>query len=187
MSVRAAGIVDLSFLEPWAERWFEAWEGRDIDALTAMCDEGIELDDPALPEPLRGRAGMRSFAEDTFSTFPDLRLEALEPPVPSRRGDGAWGPYRMSGTMRGHWRPLDIAPTGARVDFRGVTEWRFRGGLLVLWDTVYDNLAVARQMGVVPPRGSRGDRLFSFLQHLQARGMRRRAEKANSSKPGGVR
>jgi predicted ester cyclase len=184
---RAAPGVDPSFLEPWAERWFEAWAGRDVDGLAAMCDEGIELDDPALPEPLHGRAGMRSFAEDTFATFPDVRLEPLESPLPSRQGDGAWVPYRMSGTMRGHWAPLDIAPTGARVDFRGVTEWRFRDGLLVLWDTTYDNLAVARQMGLVPPHGSRGDRFFTRLQHLQARGQRRRAEKAEPTNPGGTR
>jgi predicted ester cyclase len=177
-SARGSVSVDVSFLDPWAERWNRAWNEQDIEAIAAMCDEDIEVDDPALPQALRGKAGIRSFAADTFATFPDLRLEALEPPAPSRRGDGAWLSYRMSGTMDGHWKPLDIAPTGARVDFRGVTEWRFRGGLLVLWDTIYDNLAVARQMGIVPPQGSRGDRLFSRLQHLQARGRRRRAEKS---------
>ena len=183
---RGAAALDPSFLGPWAERWFEAWERREVEAIVAMCDEGIELDDPALPEPLHGRAGMESFVRDTFATFPDVRLEPLEPPVVSPRGDGAWAPYRMSGTMRGHWAPLDIAPTGARVDFRGVTEWRFRGGLLVLWDTIYDNLAVPRQMGLVPPHGSRGDRLFTRLQHLQARGRRRRAEKAEPTNAGGT-
>jgi predicted ester cyclase len=186
-SPRGATAVDPSFLGPWAERWFEAWEGREVEAIAAMCDEGIELDDPALPEPLHGRAGMESFVRDTFATFPDVRLEPLEAPVPSPRGDGAWVPYRMSGTMRGHWAPLDIAPTGARVDFRGVTEWRFRDGRLVLWDTTYDNLAVARQMGLVPPHGSRGDRFFTRMQHLQARGQRRRAEKAEPTNPGGTR
>jgi hypothetical protein len=187
-SPRGAAGVDPSFLGPWAERWFQAWDGRDVEGIVAMCDEGIALDDPALPEPLHGHAGMRSFVCDTFATFPDVRLEPLEPPIPSPRGGGAWVPYRMSGTMRGHWSPLDIAPTGARVDFRGVTEWRFGGGgHLVLWDTIYDNLAVARQMGLVPPHGSRGDRLFTRLQHLQAPGRRRRAEKAESTNQGGTR
>jgi predicted ester cyclase len=183
-----SATLDPAFLEPWARRWVEAWDAQDVEAIVAMCDEGLELDDPALPEALHGRAGIRSFARDTFDTFPDVRLEALEPPIPSRQADGAWFPYRMSGTMEGHWAPLDIAPTGARVEFRGVTEWRFRDELLVGWDTIYDNLAVARQMGIVPPHGSRADRLFSRLQHLQARGQRRRTDKAHSSSaPAGSR
>jgi hypothetical protein len=176
--VETSGTLDPAFLEPWARRWVEAWNDRDVEGIAAMCDEGLELDDPALPETLHGRAGIRAFARDTFHTFPDVELEALEPPLRSGQADGAWFPYQMSGTMSGHWAPLDIAPTGARVEFRGVTEWRFRGGLLVLWDTIYDNLAVARQMGLVPPQGSRADRLFSRLQHLQARGQRRRATRA---------
>jgi predicted ester cyclase len=165
--------IDSGFLDEWSRRWLGAWNVQDVEAILGMCAEDVELDDPALPEAAHGRAGMRAFAVDTFATFPDLRLEAREPPCLSRPGDGAWLPYRMSGTMSGHWPALDIAPTGAKIDFHGVTEWRFRDELLVLWDTVYDNLEVARQMGIVPAQGSRADRLFTRLQHLRARGQSR--------------
>jgi hypothetical protein len=169
--------LDPGFLDEWSARWLAAWNAQEVEAILALCAEDVELDDPALPVPAHGKAGMRTFAVDTWATFPNLRLEAIEPPCPSRQGDGAWFPYRMSGTMSGHWPALDIAPTGAPLDFRGVTEWRFRGELLTLWDTTYDNLAVARQMGVVPEQGSRADRLFSRLQHLRA-GAQRRANAA---------
>jgi steroid delta-isomerase-like uncharacterized protein len=165
--------IDPGLLDEWSRRWLAAWNAQNVEAIVAMCAEDVELDDPALPEPARGKAGMRAFAVDTWATFPDLRLEALEPPCPSRQGEGAWLPYRMRGTMSGHWPALDIAPTGAALDFRGVTEWRFRGGLLTLWDTTYDNLAVARQMGIVPEQESRPGRLFTRLQHLRARWQRR--------------
>jgi SnoaL-like protein len=165
--------VDVEFLDEWSNRWLAAWNAQEVEAIVSMCADDLELDDPALPEAMHGQAGIRTFAVDTFATFPDLRLEALEPPCPSRSGTGAWFPYRMTGTMSGHWRPLDIAPTGASIDFRGVTEWRFRDELLTLWDTVYDNLETARQMGIVPRQGSRGDRLFSKLQHLRAPAQRR--------------
>jgi steroid delta-isomerase-like uncharacterized protein len=168
--------LDGDFLDGWSRRWLSAWNGQDVEAIVAMCAEDVELDDPALPEAAHGKAGMRAFAVDTWATFPDLRLQALEPPCPSRQGDGAWVPYRMRGTMRGHWPALDIAPTGAALDFRGVTEWRFRGELLTRWDTIYDNLEVARQMGIVPEQGSRTDRLFTRLQHLRARRQRRANE-----------
>jgi SnoaL-like protein len=165
--------LDVEFLDDWTRRWQAAWSSRDVETIVSMCGEDLRLDDPALPEAVHGLAGIRAFAADTFETFPDLRLEALEPPCPSRGGAGAWFPYRMSGTMSGRWRPLELAPTGARVDFRGVSEWRFRDRLLVVWDTTYDNLEVARQMGLIPPQGSRADRFFSKLQPLQARAQRR--------------
>jgi predicted ester cyclase len=172
MDERSLGL-DVGFLDEWSRRWLAAWDSREVEAIVSMCDEDLRLDDPALPEALHGRAGIRAFAVDTFETFPDLRLEALEPPCPSRSGSGAWSPYRMSGTMNGRWRPLGLAPTGAGVDFRGVTEWHFRDELLVLWDTTYDNLEVARQMGLIPRQGGRADRIFSKLQPLQAWAQRR--------------
>ncbi len=165
--------LDVEFLDEWSGRWLAAWNAQEVEAIVSMCGDDLELDDPALPEAVHGQGGIRAFATDTFATFPDLRLEALEPPCPSRGRAGAWFPYRMTGTMSGHWRPLDIAPTGAAIDFRGVTEWRFRGELLVRWDTIYDNLEGARQMGIVPRQGSRGDRLFAKLQHLRAPAQRR--------------
>ena len=170
--------LDADFLDEWSGRWLAAWNGQEVEAILAICAEDVEIDDPALPAAVHGKAGMRAFATATWATFPDLRLEPIEPPCPSRQGEGAWFPYRMHGTMSGHWPALDIAPTGAVLDFQGVTEWRFRDGLLTRWDTIYDNLAVARQMGIVPAQGSRPDRLFTRLQHLQARRQRRTSVQA---------
>ena len=56
-----------------------------------MCNEDVELHDPALPEPLHGRAGTKSSVRDAFPTLPDVRLEPLDWPILSPRGDGAWG------------------------------------------------------------------------------------------------
>ena len=78
-------------------------------------------------------------------------------------------------------------PDPARVDFRGVTGSRFRDGLLVLWDTIYDNLAVARQMGLVPPHGSRGDRLFTPSAAPAGARQTPTREKADTTDAGGAR
>jgi hypothetical protein len=140
-----------------------------------MCGDGLELQDPALPQALHGKAGIGAFARDIFHASPTCcssRWSRRSPP--SHQPGTAWLPHQMRGTSSGDWAPLDLAATGARIDLHGVTRWRFRGKLLVRWDTIYDNLDLARQTGV-PPQGSRADRLFSRLQHLQARGQRRRA------------
>jgi hypothetical protein len=72
----------------------------------------------------------------------------------------------MAGTMRG---PVDgLAPTGRPISLVGVDEWTFRGGLLSAYCTYYDTIDAARQLGILPPAGSRTDRIMTRLQHLHA-------------------
>ena len=53
------------------------------------------------------------------------------------------------------------------------------GGLLVLWDTVYDNLAVARQMGLrSPSRAAAATASSPALQHLQLHGAARQKSRS---------
>jgi hypothetical protein len=84
----------------------------------------------------------------------------------------------MTGTMRGDWEAAGLAATGARIDIVGVDDWTFRDGLLSRYTGHYDSLDFARQLGVLPPVGSVGDRLMARVQHMQARVQRRRAGRA---------
>ena len=170
--------VGRDFAEEWAERWLDAWNAHDVEAIVSMCAENVAWDDPAIPETYHGREGVRRFVAATFRTFPDVEIEELEPPYLSMTSRKVLAPYRFRATMKGPWEPTNIAATGARIDFKGIDQWEFRGELLSRYDTSYDLLDVARQMGVLPPHGSSQDRFLSRLQHLQARGQRRRALRA---------
>jgi steroid delta-isomerase-like uncharacterized protein len=163
------------FVEEWAARWLAAWNGHDVETMLSMVTEDVVWDDPALPETYHGREGFRRFVTATFHTFPDVQIEELEPPYLSPTHPKVLTPYRFNGTMLGDWEPANIAATGARVSFEGVDHWEFRDGLLARYDTSYDLLDVSRQMGLLPPIGSRADRLMTRLQHLQARAQRRKA------------
>jgi steroid delta-isomerase-like uncharacterized protein len=167
--------IEPAFLEDWAARYVAAWNGHDVEAIVAMVTDDVVWDDPALPKTFHGRPAVRHFVEATFKAFPDVVVDELEPPYRSPTRPRALVPYRFTGTMLGDWEPLDIAATGARVSFEGVDQWEFRDELMCRYNTSYDALDVARQMGMLPQRGSFADRLLTRLQHLQARFQRRRA------------
>jgi predicted ester cyclase len=179
-AVHAGTGVGAAFLEDWAARYLAVWLAHDVEGIVAMCTEDVIWDDPALPETYHGHDGLRRFIEAVFSCFPDVEIEELEPAYTSPTGPRALAPYRFTATMLGPWEPTDLAPTGRRVSFEGIDQWEFRGDRMCRYDTKYDLLGVARQMGVIPPQGSAGDRVMARVQHLQARFQRRRAARSRA-------
>jgi ketosteroid isomerase-like protein len=170
----SADQIEPQQLEAWAAGYLEAWNSHDPGGVARHCTEDVVWDDPGLPEPLEGRDGVRAFVEMTIEVFPDFQVEELVPPVMTANGALVLGPYRMTGTMLGPWRPAGFASTGARIAVQGVDEWTFRDNLMCHYTTRYDSLDMARQLGIMPPTGSGAERAMARLQHVQARFQRRR-------------
>jgi steroid delta-isomerase-like uncharacterized protein len=165
-------LSERAVVDAWSRRWFAAWEARDPDAIAALCSPDVIWRDPALPGPARGREGVRDFTAATFQTFPDFRFEELEPAYLSGWEPVALCPFEFHGTMTGPWEALRMAPTGRRMTVRGVDRWEFSDGLLSRYESFYDTLDMARQLGLLPPVSSLRDRLLAWLQHAQARAQR---------------
>jgi steroid delta-isomerase-like uncharacterized protein len=165
--------LDPSFVEEWGKRYLEAWNSLDADGVAALCTEEVTWSDPGYPEPLRGRDQVRAFVRATERAFPDFRVEELGRPHISAQEPIVLARYRMTGTMLGTWEYTNLAPTGRRIEVLGVDEWTFTRELLSGYRTYYDSLDMARQLGVLPPAGSRVDRAMARFQHLQARLQRR--------------
>ena len=155
----------------FARGWKAAWESHDVAALVELCAPDVVWDEPALDETLHGQEQVRTFLVATFEAFPDVRCE-VGPVCPAPDGHTIFVPYRFAGTMTGAWKPLGIAPTGARVDFLAIDRIQVRDGVVVRYETYYDSLRVVRQIGALPRIGSRADRAMRRLQHLQARWQR---------------
>jgi steroid delta-isomerase-like uncharacterized protein len=168
-------LVTRDFVLDFAQQWLEAWNSRDPSRVAALCSEDVRWKDPALPEPHIGRAAVHEFAQNTFTAFPDLRFEQTALPLLSDEGPRALAPYRLSGTMLGPFEPF--APTGAKIAIEGVDDWSFRDGQLSAYDTFYDSVGMARQLGVMPPAGSGAERAMARLQHVQARFQRAKARR----------
>jgi steroid delta-isomerase-like uncharacterized protein len=168
----------------WAERWLEAWNTHDLDALTALVTDDIFWDDPAMfGETVHGRTEFRAFTEIFFRAFPDVRFDAAGPMYIATEGVGLAAPWRMTATFTGElawWgkrygeNPPAYAPTGRRVDIEGVDLYELRDGLLSHWTILYDLFGLSQQIGLAPPTDSRLTRLLLRGQRLMAPILRRR-------------
>jgi steroid delta-isomerase-like uncharacterized protein len=170
-----APVLHLDQIEDCLAGWTEAWNRRDADAVAAFCTEDVVWYDPAMAEPLRGRAGAKAFVRETVTAFPDFVVDHLKAPCYSVSEPEMTIAYQMAGTMLGPWEALGFAATGRSMRVSGLDQYRFRDSLLAEITTSYDSLEVARQLGLLPPSGSRIERLAARLQHVGAWVQRRKA------------
>jgi steroid delta-isomerase-like uncharacterized protein len=160
-------------LAAFARRYADAWNACDVAAMAELLTADIVWDDPALPEPARGIAAVQDFMRASFQTFPDLRFGEPDEPHLSVEGNLVAWAWTMQGTMHGAADPPGFAPTGRTMHVEGVDLWTMREGRIARYRAFYDTTDLARQLGIVPPRGSAGERATVALQRLQAR-LRRR-------------
>jgi len=166
------GLLDVAFLDDFAHRWMDAWNVRDGEALAALCTEDVEFFDPAI-QTVHGRVAVAHWLQTCATAFPDYAFTEPEPPVVSRIPQKAIAAWRMTGTNTGPNDPPGFAPTGRPVVIDGVDHWWFRDGLVARYRADYDMQGVARQLGIAPAVGSRGERALVALQRAGAR-LRRR-------------
>jgi|SRR5947209_3513742 len=164
-----------------AEEWDAAWAVRDFDRILSIYADDVEWEDPQIPRPLRGKVELRAYFEAMLRAFPDIEIgqEQLFSPL---GGDGETfaSRWRLRGTFRGAFElpgiaSMRIAPTGDRVDFTGVAvvtvDDQGRGIHVRQYG---DDSTFQRQIGMLPPEGSFGERV---LMRLQALGARRRLKR----------
>ena len=178
VTTKAGAGLERAFVEDWGKRYLDAWNSLDADGVAAMCAEDVVWNDPGLPGPAHGREGVRAFVRATAHAFPDFQVEELGSPYISADEPRVLSRYRMTGTMLGPWEYTNLAATGHRIELLGVDEWTFDGERMSHYETYYDSLDMARQLGILPPVGSAVDRAMAGVQHLQARLQRRKAQRA---------
>ena len=160
-------------MDDLVSRYVAAWNGRDASAMDALVTEDVSWEDPALPEPGRGPADLRAFMERSWASFPDLVFDEPGERFLLAEGDRIAWRWRMRATFSG--APIDppgFAPTNRPMAVTGVDLWELRDGRIARNQTYYDANDLARQLGIVPPQGSRPERMMARLQRVQARGQR---------------
>jgi predicted ester cyclase len=119
-----------------------------------------------------GRAGIVAFFEELFGAIPDFTVEVERVIVSAPHLVVQW---TGSGTFSGS-KFQGIRATGRPVEFRGCDVAEVDADGLVVENTIYwDGAEFARQIGMLPARGSRGDRLLvgAFNALTWVRGIRR--------------
>jgi steroid delta-isomerase-like uncharacterized protein len=122
-----------------------------------------------------GPQAVRGFFAEMFAAFPDFDLTIDRVLA---EDDATAVQWRARATFCGE--PFQgIRATGRRVEIRGVDVFEVRDGRVVRNTVYYDGAEFARQIGLLPPKGSRRDRallrLFNAGTWLRRLGRRPRS------------
>ena len=135
-----------------AAAYFAALNNHDIEAAVAMWRPGGR-------ENVRGQVdttapeGVREFLGGIIGSFPDFTFEVEETTVQKDRAAVRWS---ARGTFTGV--PFQgIEATGAPIELEGVDILIVRGGEIVENNAFADGMTLARQLGLLPPEGSKAD------------------------------
>jgi steroid delta-isomerase-like uncharacterized protein len=131
---------------------FDAILSRDPDGIVAVGAPGYADDFVAIGE-VRGHEAVRGFFSELFAAFPDFEMTVDRIVADETSAAVQW---HAAGTFTGG--PFQgILPTGRRIEIRGADVMEISGGLIQHNTIYYDGAAFARQIGMLPARGSRAD------------------------------
>ena len=164
-----APAVDTAFVEDFFPRWLDAWNSHDADRLLALMTEDIVYDDSAWPTTMHGHGDVREFLRHTWTACPDMRFEVKDGPFLHPTKPSATSTWTGFATHTGRIDPPGIAPTGKHVTFEGFDLHEYRDGKVSRLWICFDMAAIARDLGVLPPIGSRAEQLTAKLANLQTR------------------
>src|SRR5205807_5324807 len=148
--------------------WEAAWSGKDSTAFTAVCASEVHYEDPVTPEPLEGVQELVRHAERLWTAFPDARVQKAG----NRLTDGRFvaAPSKLLAT---HRAPLEGLPATNRfVVVHCVFYCELRGDLLLRVRAFFDLYDAATQLGVLPARGTMGEKALLVLRGFGLRAAR---------------
>jgi steroid delta-isomerase-like uncharacterized protein len=148
--------------------WEAAWSGKDPVAFADVADPEVHYEDPLTPEPLEGRDALAAHAGRLWAAFPDVRLEKLGPRLASNGYVAA--PSKLLAT---HREPLEgLPPTGRFLVVPCVFYCELRGDRLLRVRAFFDLYGAATQLGVLPGRGTLGEKALLVLRGFGLRASR---------------
>ncbi len=123
------------------QRMGEAINAGDLDALDEVMSPDVVDHDPAPDQPA-GTQGFKEFFTTMRTAFPDLHVDVEHLVADDENVAFA---YRITGTHQGEFQ--GIAPTGQRVDARGMQISRFVDGRITERWGSSDEAGIIKQLG----------------------------------------
>jgi glyoxylase-like metal-dependent hydrolase (beta-lactamase superfamily II)/predicted ester cyclase len=140
-----------SSAEEVARGYFGALERGDRNAQREWYhEEGGAHIQGALPPT--DKAGVVAYFDEMYGASPDMRFQILDILA---HGDKAAVHWRITGTFAGPGTLNGLEPNGARLDLQGCDVITVRDGKVAWNDAYTDNMTIARQLGLMPPLGSK--------------------------------
>jgi steroid delta-isomerase-like uncharacterized protein len=150
------------------DAWEAAWTDKDVAAFSEVCAEGVHYEDPLTPEPIEGVEAIVAHAQRLWDAFPDARLEQLGP----RLSDGRFvaAPSKLLAT---HREPLAGLPASNRfMVVPCVFYCELEDERLLRVRAFLDLYGAATQLGILPGRGTLGEKALLMLRGFGLRSSR---------------
>ena len=142
------------------DAWEAAWSGREESAFDSVCSSKIHYEDPLTPEPLEGLEQFVQHPVRLWTAFPDARMEQTGERLTNDRFVAA--PCKLLGT---HRAPLGGLPASNRfVVVHCIFYCEVRRNRLLRVRGFYDLYDAATQLGILPGRGTLGEKALLMLR-----------------------
>lgn len=148
-----------------ARRYFEAIGEHDLDAAVALWSPGGTENVRGLIETTAPE-GVREFLTGWIGAMPDLSMEVVETTTEDERCAVQW---RAKGVFAGPEAMSGVAPTGDPIVLEGVDVLTVRDGLIRSNEAFSDTMAFARQIGMMPARGSAAEQRLMGAFNVKTR------------------
>jgi steroid delta-isomerase-like uncharacterized protein len=134
-------------LGPAIDRYNEAWNAHDLDAIMALHAPDMVFENHTAGESATG-AAVRAHIGAIFATWPDLAFEARRLYVREGLVVQEW---TASATHTQTMRRGDLVapPTGRVVIWEGIDSIPFENGLVKRKDVYSDSVSILRQVGLL--------------------------------------
>ncbi len=148
-----------------ARRYFAALDAHDLDTAAACWQPGA-VDRLVGEQELIAPDGVRTYFQGLFGAFPDFSIEILELTTSHARTAVRW---RGRGTFAGPGTFQDFEPNGARIEIEGCDVITAHGDLIEHNDAYMNSAEIARQLGMLPPAGSKAETRLTRAANVRTR------------------
>lgn len=150
------------------DAWEAAWTEKDPGGFAGVCSEEVHYEDPLTAEPIEGHEAIAAHAQRLWNAFPDARLQKLG----ARLSDGRYvaAPSKLLAT---HREPLAGLPATNRfIVVPCVFYCELEEERLLRVRAFYDLYGAATQLGILPGRGTLGEKALLMLRGFGLRNTR---------------
>ncbi|HZA58229.1 MAG TPA: ester cyclase [Solirubrobacterales bacterium] len=152
-------------VERIARDYFARVSARDPDGMMVFWVPGRGANIHGLTE-LVAPDSYRAWFANLFAAIPDMRFEVEEVVADETRAAVRW---RARGTFSGTGKLEGFEPNGAEIEMVGMDLLTIENGKLVDNQAYTNGMALARQIGALPPQGSRAEKAMAGAFNLRTR------------------